>query len=105
MRNELGNRIWNGGGSPRRLDVFESPRLLFLCHDFERKDSIFRQADTPVEKSRPSDTEIHGLAPKVAGKGSLTIYIVQQGRIPVGAEGTRKGDVTEDTLVVLSQAS
>ena len=100
LRNELGNGGGNISRSLGRLDVFESPRFLLLCHDFETKDSVFSEVHIPLEQSRLSSSSMHSLALEVAGEGSLTIGTVQQGFVSVGTEGSRKdGDIAEDALV------
>jgi hypothetical protein len=105
LRNELGDTGGNVGGGLGRLYVFESPRLLLLCHDFETKDSIFSEVHVPLEQSRLCGTSMHSLALEVAGEGSLTVGTIQQGLVSVGAEGSGKdGNITEDTLVCMRGA-
>ena len=102
LRNELGDSGWNISGGLGRLDVFESPCLLLLCHDFETKDSIFSEVHVPLEQARLCGTSMHSLALEVAGEGSLTIGTIQQGLVSVGAERSGKdGNITEDALVCM----
>jgi len=77
LRNELGDSGGNISRGLGRLDVFESPRLLLLCHDFETKDSIFGKVHVPLEQSRFYCTSMHSLALEIAGERSLTIRTVQ----------------------------
>ena len=100
----LGNELWDGCGNIGRglggLDIFESPRLLLLCYDFETKDSIFSEVHVPLKQARICGPSVHCLALEVAGKGPLTVGTIQQGPVSVGAERSREdGNVTEDTLV------
>lgn len=100
LRNELGNSGGNIGGGLGRLDVFESPRLFLLCHDFEAKDPVFSEVHIPLEQSRLCGTSMHSLALEVAGEGSLTIWTIQQGLVSVGTECSGKdGNITKNALV------
>ena len=102
LRNELRDSSGNISRSLGRFDVFESPRLLFLCYDFETKDSIFGEVHVPLEQSRLRGASMHGLALEVAGEGSLTIGTIQQGLVSVGTECSGKdGNITEDALVCM----
>ena len=102
LRDEFGDSSGNISGGLCRLDIFESPRLLLLCHDFETKDSIFSEVHVPLEQSRLRGTSMHSLALEVAGKGSLTIWTIQQGLISVGTERSGKDrNITEDALVCM----
>jgi len=102
LRNELGDSSGNISGGLCRLDVFESPRLLFLCYDFETKDSIFGEVHVPLEQSRLRGASMHGLTLEVAGEGSLTVGTIQQGLVSVGTECSGKdGNITKDALVCI----
>ena len=48
----------------------------------------------------PHGAPVHSLALEVVGKGTITVRAIQQGFVPVGSEGTRKG---ERILVFVSE--
>lgn len=105
LRNKLGNGGGNISGSFGGLNVFESPRLVLLCHDFKTKDSIFSKVHVPLEQSRLRGTPMHSLTLEIAGEGSLTIRTIQQGFVSVGTEGTGKdGYITKDALVFVKRS-
>lgn len=100
LRDEFGDSGGNIGRGLSRLDVFEGPCLLLLCHDFETEDSIFSKVHVPLEQPSICGTSVHSLAFEVASKGSLTIGTIEQGLVSVGTKSSRKdGNVTEDALV------
>ena len=105
MRNELWNGGGNVGGGFGRLDVFEGPRLLSLCHNFKTKDSVFGQIHVPLEQSGLRGALMHSLALEVAGEGSLAIGAIQQGPVSIGAEGSGKDrDIAKDALVFVEMS-
>lgn len=102
LRNELGNGSGNVGRGLGRLDVFEGPRLLLLCHDFETEDSVFSKVHVPLEQPSICGTSVHSLAFEVTSKGPPTIGAIEQGPISVGAKSSGEdGNVTEDALVCM----
>lgn len=103
LSNEFGDGCGDFCSSFSRLDVFENPRLLLLCHKFKRKDPAFGYADVPVKQSC---LPVGGFCLQVAGERSLTIGAIHQGFVSVGAECVRKGgDITNDTLGFVSEVN
>jgi hypothetical protein len=100
LRYELWDSGGNISGGLGRLDVFESPRLILLCNNFEAKDPVFSQIHIPFEQSRIRGASMHSLTLEITGEGSLAVGAIQQSFVSVGTEGSREdGDIAEDALV------